>query len=317
MQVCSYWTTEKLILHPFTEPTKQPLANSRSSTDGSEYAEADGIGQDTDVYTPAELQQTIQQMRSDYEAAEAQRQEETHEYLERIDALQSKLQYLTKEAAEIAKNSSFTADLGSTEQKLAAKDEKIALLMEEGRKLSQTELKHMGIIKKLRAKALEDEKQISQSRRLVERYDKDVKEAQERARRAETAERLATERIRLLPKLEKDIEIMRAERDSKTSLIESLQKELSDAKEAAEEVDSKANRQALEMQTQHNVDLANELSRVTLEKELAEKNHLAAIRELHENVERDRERARVAEIERQGEQNVRVFLAFEGQATDK
>ena len=245
-------------------------------------------------------------MQSDYEAAELRRQEEMHEYLERIDALQSKLQYLTREAAEIAKNASSTAEYGSAEQKLAAKDEKIALLMEEGHKLSQTELKHMSIIKKLRSKSVDDEKQLSESRRLTEKNDRAIREAQERAKRAEAAERRATERTRSVPRLEKDLEIMREERDSKTSLIARLQRELSDAQKAAQEADSKAQGEALEAERKRNADLADELSRTRLENEVNQKNHLTEIRDLREKLERDKERARIAEIERQGEQHVRT-----------
>lgn len=245
-------------------------------------------------------------MRSDYEAAELRRQEEMHEYLERIDALQSKLQYLTREAAEIAKNASSTAEYGSAEQKLAAKDEKIALLMEEGHKLSQTELKHMSIIKKLRSKTVDDEKQLSESRRFAEKHDRTIREAQERAKRAEAAERRATETTKSVPKLEKDLEIMREERDSKTSLVARLQRELSDAQKAAQEADSKAQDEALEAERKRNADLADELSRIRLEKEMTQKNHLTEIRDLKGKLERDKERARIAEIERQGEQNVRT-----------
>lgn len=253
-------------------------------------------------------------MRADYEAAELRRQEELHEYLERIDALQAKLQYLTKEAAEVAKNASSAAEYGSTEQKLAAKDEKIALLMEEGHKLSQTELKHMSIIKKLRAKSLEDEKKLSESGRVAEKHDRLVLEARERAKRAEAAERRATERTKSLPKLEEDLENMRKERDSKVSLLESLQEELLNARKAVEKAESKAQGEALEAEKKRTADLADELSRTKMEKEMTEKSHLTELRELKEKIERDKERARVAEIERQGEQNVGISFSRLGQS---
>ena len=292
-----------------------PLADSRRQSfeaSGTKIVEPNstpdsGVVQDTNLRTPAEYQETIEQMRSDYEAAELRRQEEMHEYLERIDALQSKLQYLTKEAADIAKNASSTAAYGSTEQKLAAKDEKIALLMEEGHKLSQTELKHMSIIKKLRGKSIEDEKQLSESRQLAENQDRNIRDLQERVKRAEAAERRATERTRSLVNIERDLENMRDERDRNTSLIETLRKELSDSQTAARENNLKIQEEALDVERKQVASLRDGLSRIKLEKEMTEKDHLAEIRKLKEKIERDNERSRTAAIERQGEQNVRIL----------
>ena len=270
---------------------------------------ASGLPQDIDLRTPAEYQEIIEQMRSDYEAAELRRQEEMHEYLERIDALQSKLQYLTKEAADLAKNASSTAAYGSTEHKLATKDEKIALLMEEGHKLSQTELKHMSIIKKLRGKSIDDEKQLAESRRLVENQDRNLRDLQERAKKAEAAERRATERSKSLANIEKDLENMRDERDRKTSLIETLRKEISDSRTAAREADLKTQEEALDVERKQVAGLRDELSKTKLEKEMTEKDHLVEIRKLKEKIERDNERSRTAAIERQGEQNVRTLFS--------
>ena len=246
-------------------------------------------------------------MQSDYGAAELRRQEEMHEYLERIDALQSKLQYLTKEAADIAKNASSTAAYGSTEHRLALKDEKIALLMEEGHKLSQTELKHMSIIKKLRGKSFEDEKQLSETRRLAETQDRNLRDLQERAKRAEAAERRATETSKSLANIEKDLVNMRDERDRNISLIETLRRELSDSRTVARETDLKIQEEALNTERKQVAVLRDDFSRIKVEKEMKEKDHLAEIRKLKEKIERDNERSRTAAIERQGEQNVRIL----------
>lgn len=253
---------------------------------------------------PEDFEKTIEQMRSDNEAAELRRQEETHQYLERIDALQAKLQYLTKEAAEIAKTASSETKPGSPEQKLALKDEKIALLIEEGQKLSQTELKHMSIIKKLRAKSREDEKAVADAKKAAERFEMTALDAQERAKRAETAEKRAAERLKALSKREKDFESIKADRDAKDSLIRDLQSQLSEATSAAKEAEVKANTEALDKERRRASDLSDELSTVKTEKELAEKQYMNELRELREKSEREKERAKVAEIERQGEQNI-------------
>ena len=283
--------------------TRQSLELTRATTpNATDFPKLNGI--DSSSKMQEEHEKVIEQMRSDYEAAELRRQEETHTYLERIDALQAKLQYLTKEAAEVAKNASAEAQPGSIELKMAVKDEKIALLIEEGQKLSQTELKHMSIIKKLRAKSSEDDKAVADLKRTIEKHEDAAREAQERAKRAESAEKRATERLKSLGRIEKDLENVRAERNAKESLVQDLQLELSQATSAAKEAEVKANAEALAEEKRHAADLADELSSIRVAKELAQKQHQNELRELKERTEREKERARVAEIERQGEQSI-------------
>ena len=285
--------------------TRQSLELTRATTPyATESPTLNGIKIDSTLKTPEEYEKTIEQMQSDYEAAELRRQEETHIYLERIDALQSKLQYLTKEATEVAKNALGEAQSGSTEHKMAVKDEKIALLIEEGQKLSQTELKHMSIIKKLRAKSTEEDKVVADLKRTAEKHEKLAREAQERAKRAEIAEKRADERLKSLGKIEKDLENVRGERNAKDSLVQDLQIQLSQMTSAAKEAEVKANAKALVEEKRHVADLTDELSNMKTEKELAQKQHQSELRELKEKAEREKERARVAEIERQGEQSI-------------
>lgn len=267
---------------------------------------------DTEPETTSKLseqyEQTMEQMQADHEAAELRRQEETHDYLERIDALQSKLQYLSKEAAEMAKATLSEAKPGSMELKLATKDEKIALLIEEGQKLSQTELKHMSIIKKLRTKSAEDETKLADTKRLVEKHEKATREAQERVKRAELAERRATERTKMLPKLEKELESMKMDREANTTLIQDLQRQLSDATSAARESEAKAQAEALEFEQRLTADLRDEISNLKTEREMSDKQHRTELRDLRDRADRERERARIADIEREGEQNVSAAL---------
>lgn len=266
-------------------------------------------------------EQTIAQMRADHETAELRRQEEVHDYLERIDTLQSKLQYLSKEAAEFAKTALLEAKPGSLEQKLAQKDEKIALLIEEGQKLSQTELRHMSIIKKLRAKSTEDESKVAESKRLAEKHEKAAREAQERTKRVELAERRAVERTKLLPKLEKELEALKQDREVKTASIQDLQRQLANATSVAREAESQAQADSLVLEQRLTADLRDEIVNLKAEKEQGEKAYRTEVRGLKERAERENERARLAEIERQGEWNVSLggsipFLLVGGRANE-
>lgn len=263
-----------------------------------------GADPDMDSTTPNQYEEAMQQMRSDYEASEIRRQEENHAYLERIDALQSKLQYLTKEAAEIAKTKLSETQPGSTDHQLATKDEKIALLMEEGHKLSQTELKHMSIIKNLRSKSIEDAKLLADARSIAGKHERSAREAHERAKRAELAEKRASEKTKSLPKLERELEILRTDRDAKASTIQDLQSQLASAKAMANEAQGKVQAEALEEEQRRTAQLLDDLSCLRKEKELSEKRYQNELRDVKEKIEREKERAKVAEIERQGEQHV-------------
>lgn len=266
-------------------------------------------------------QQTIAQMKADLETAELRRQGEVHDYLERIDALQSKLQYLSKETVEFAKATLSVAKPGSLEQKLAQKDERIALLIEEGQKLSQTELRHMSIIKKLRAKSAEDESKVAESKRLGEKHEKASREALERAKRAELAERRAAERTRILPKLEKELETLRQDREVKIVSIQELQQQLANTTSLAREAESQDQAESLQFEQRLTADLRDEIANLKAEKEQGEKAYRIEVRELKERAEREKERARLAEIERQGEWNVSLtgstlFLLVGGRANE-
>ena len=285
--------------------TRPSLEVTRATTPNvAESPKLNGLGAEDALKVPEEYEKILGQMRSDNEAVELRRQEETHSYLEQIDALHAKLKYLTKEAAEIAKNAFVEAVPGSLEQKLASKDERIATLIEEGQRLSQTELKHMSIIKRLRAKGTEDERAVAGSKSAADRHEKAAVEAREKANRAESAEKRASDKIKAFSRIEKDLEILRADRDFKDALIQDLQFQLSQATSAAKEAESNANAEALVLEKKRASEFADALSSVRTDKELTEKQHQNELRELRDKAEREKERAKAAEIERSGEQNI-------------
>lgn len=317
--------------YTFSGPSKEPAISTQDATIEQEYPSIDSGGsistrpsfelkrsipnvldspkqdkieQEANSKTSGEYKQIIEQMRSDYETSELRRQEETHDFLERIDALQSKLQYLTKEAAEIAKKTASEAKPGSNEQKVAAKEERIALLIEEGQKLAQNELKHMSIIKKLRAKSADDDKQLAHVKKSLEKQESVVREAQDRLRRAEMAERQASDKSKMLPKTEKELESIRNERDAKASMIRSLEIQLSNAISLAKEEEGKARAEALEAEQRMTAQLRDEILGLKIEQDSAERQYQNEMRDLKDKMEREKERARVAEVERQREQSV-------------
>ena len=261
------------------------------------------------VKTAAEYEATLSQLRSDYEVSEMRRQEEVHTYTERIDALQAKLQYLSRESAELARASAASAPKGSLERKVAEQEEQIGLLMEEGQKLSKTELKNMTVIKKLRAKLNEDEKTSLEALQKVERAEKQAAEAKEKLKRAEAAEKRASDKLRSYSKLEKDVEALKTERESNNVLIASLRMQAAQSNAKTIETDKAAQTATLEAERKVVFELRNDLSSAKIEQQLAQEKARAEVQELREKADRERERARLAEAESRREQSVSASFA--------
>jgi hypothetical protein len=248
-----------------------------------------------------ELEAEMSQMRTVYEQAEKQRQDEMHAHLERIDALQAKLQYLAKETVAAAKEANASAAAGSPEAKAAAKDEQIALLMQEGEKLSKNELRHMQTIKKLRAKTTEDEKSAAELRKRLDRVERSEADLKQKVRRAEAAERQANEKIKQIAIIEKQVDEMKEDRERAAELIRTLTTQLKTAEKKAEQAQKDANSKATEIDKNRVAELENELEDAQIERKLAEDRAKSEIRKVKDEADRQRERFGVRELEYKNE----------------
>lgn len=252
--------------------------------------------------TPAESEALVTQLQSDFEKVEFQRQEEIYGYIERIDALQAKLQYLSKESAESARKTINSLPAASTEKKLAEKDEQIALLMAEGQKLSKTEMKYLTTIKKLRAKQTEDAKELEEAKKRQEKAEHDGMILSERLRHAEANERRAIEKNKVATQLQKDVDTLRLERDTKDTIIADLRKQLETAIAQEKEAERQAAQEALEIERKRTADLEERVANAEIEKRLAADRAQAQIKELKDKMELEAERTRIASLEMKTEQ---------------
>lgn len=260
-----------------------------------------GASQSLQVLDPSNRPSEDSNSRVDKILNDADRDEEIHGYIERIDALQAKLNYLAKESAESARKAAAEAEQGTLQKKLAEKDEQIALLMEEGQKLSKTELKHMTVIKKLRASTTTIEKEAKQAKEKLEKAEKEKASLAERVKRLENSEKQASQNQKRIAQVEKELEASRSENKSKTETIEELKKQLKEAvSQATGEEVKKLTGELSEKRSQIN-DLEEEVSSEKIERELVEEKLKARERELNAKMEREAERARVAEVELKSE----------------
>ena len=235
---------------------------------------------------------------------ESQRQEEIHSYIERIDALQSKLKYLAKEAAESAKNAAANASPGSAEKQLLEKDEKIALLLEEGQKLSKSEMDHRTVVRKLRQQINDNTKAQAENKKKTEKLERDLTSLEARAKRAEAAEKRANDSLTSQTKVAKDLDTVTNERNALSQTVQEMKAQLSRAVARAETAESKAQSDALEQERRRANDLEEELSTIKIERDISEEKTKKEISGLNEKVEQEKERARMLETELKGEQSV-------------
>ena len=227
-----------------------------------------------------------------------------HGYIERIDALQSKLKYLAKDAAESAKQAAASAEPGSVDKQLREKDEKIALLLDEGQKLSKSEMDHRTAIKKLRQQLIENSKTQTEAKKKTESLERDLSNAEARAQRAEAAEKRANESLSSLTKASRDYDAVVSERNALNETIQEMKAQLVRAVARAEAAESKAQSDALEQEKQRTGQLEEELSSVRTERELSEEALNRENNTLKEKIEEEKGRARMLKAELKGEQSV-------------
>ncbi|KAF1814370.1 hypothetical protein P152DRAFT_456615 [Eremomyces bilateralis CBS 781.70] len=243
----------------------------------------------------------VEELRKKYEEESRQRSEEMHAHLERIDALQAKLQYLAKSAAEAARHAKESAEAGSLDRKLAEKEEQIALLMDEGQTLSKKELQHMTAIKKLRADASVQDKRLGEMKKRLDATERNASEATERARRAEVNERQAIERMKVLGRLEKDVDQLRLDREAAALTIADLKRQLTEANDRAIDAESRVHADSLEAEKRTVVDLTDQLENASIEKKLAEDRARSEIQGIKEQLSQQQEKTKLAESELKAE----------------
>ncbi|KAL4809587.1 TATA element modulatory factor 1 TATA binding-domain-containing protein [Aspergillus unguis] len=286
---------------PVSGPTSEPGAGVPEEAPATTVSETPAESSDV---APKEDQAFDGLSQSEKDVADSGLQEEIHGYIERIDALQSKLKYLAQEAADSARKAAATAEPGSTEKQLREKDERIALLLEEGQKLSKTEMDHRTLIKKLRQQLAENAKLQNEAKKKNERLEKDLANAEARAKRAEAAEKRATASLSAQTKTARDLEAVTAERDALSQTVQEMKGQLTRANNRADTAEAKANSDALDREKQRANQLEEELASIKIERDIGEEKLKREVASLKENVEQEKERARVLEAELKGEQSV-------------
>ena len=260
------------------------------------------IGAQSPAGAVTELQEDrIKQLEQALEDLAVQQQEETHNYVEQIDALQAKLQYLAREATGSARKAAQEAPAGSMEKKLAEKDQQIAGLMEEGKNLASTEQKLRTIIKSLRSKIGDNEKEINNVKTSKGKAEQELEAMRRKARRADDLEKYQEELHKRIGQSQKEIDALKSEGSNKDKTIADLKAQLQKSAEDKEALSKKVNEEALAKERNKVRDLEEQVSDLKVEKDLMVDRSKARENELQEKAERAAERARVVEVELKAE----------------
>ena len=232
-------------------------------------------------------------------------QQEIDGYIERVDALQAKLAYLTKDATESARRSASAAGKGNLERTLAEKDEKIALLMAEGQSLSKTEVKHLSTIKKVRTQLATMHKDQASLKTRAEKAERVIPVLEDRAKRAESvSKRAAEEDVLSSSKYSADSDAIIKERQALTATVADIKAQLARANHRADQAEERAQLDLLEKEKKKSDQLQGDLTSTRLEREFSEEKLRREIKDLQATVSREKEQARVQESEMLSEQAV-------------
>ncbi|KAI1350168.1 hypothetical protein F5Y01DRAFT_163665 [Xylaria sp. FL0043] len=254
----------------------------------------DAITSDLHIERFSLLEKTLQEM-------QVQHQEELNSHIERVDALQTKLQYLTREASEHARSTATSAPAGSLDKKMAEKDDQIAQLMLEGQKLASTDHQNRTIIKKLRAQLVANEKELNEQKVWRQKAEKEIAALRRRIEESNDLEKANEEAHGLLSQSKRDIDKLKGEIEAKDQTIADLKSQLQEEAENAKSLAAKTDDYQREAEQKRVKELEDTVAALKASKKQAESEASQAITELRDKAERASERARAIELELKGE----------------
>lgn len=231
----------------------------------------------------------------EHEALEKRLQDQLLPYVEKIDALQSKLQYLSQEVAESAEQAATAAQAGSAAQKLAEKDKKIAQLMEEGQTLSKNEMKHLAVIKTLRSQAASTAREYSVLKNRADAAEKGLATMEQRAIRAER-------KLQSTSADDRELEAIKKERNALASTVAEMKADLARLTARMEAAERQVQTNDAERLRKQNQELRDDVTSARVERELAEEKLRREIGDLTASLAREKERFAAMETEMLAEQ---------------
>ncbi|KOS20778.1 TATA element modulatory factor [Escovopsis weberi] len=235
------------------------------------------------------------------EEMKAHHQAEIQEYVERIDSLQSKLQYMSRNAADAAKKTASSAAAGSAERKLAEQDERISLLIEEGQKLASAEQQYRATIKRLRLQLAEKDKQMVNVEHDKAKATAEAQALRSRLSSDEEKEKRQQETLRVTAALQREVDGLKRDKLSKDEAMRRLEQETKLKVEQAAAAHADALKKAVSVEEEKQKELENKKAALAAELESTRERSRQDEIEWGEKLERAIERGRAVEGELRAE----------------
>ncbi|XDG10487.1 hypothetical protein ABKA04_010102 [Annulohypoxylon sp. FPYF3050] len=297
-------------IEPGSEQTSTAAADAQNDRDGTSRLPAnepevvvsdDLLATETASSSSILYEQRIANLEKALEETQAQHQEELHSHVERVDALQAKLQYLARQASEAARSTAVNAPAGSEGKIIAEKDQQIAQLMEEGQKLASTEQKHRSIIKKLRGQLALGEKELNEQKLWRQKAENELNVLQKKVNEKSDVEKANIESRKQIGQLKRDLEKLRSEVTARDNTISELENRLQEESDQAKNLAARVKDQ-LQQAGEHRVkELEDAVAALEVEKGLLADRAKIQAKELQEKADRAAERSRAVELELKGE----------------
>ncbi len=162
--------------------------------------------------------------------------------------------------------------------------------MEEGKNLGVTEQKHRAIMKKLRSKIVEDEREISELNISKAKTETGLETLRVQAKRASELEKTQEALQKRLAQTQRDVDAAKTEAASKDKTISDLKSQLQKAADNAEAMSARVNDGALAKERQRVQDLEDQVAALQVERNLVADRAKLQAKELREKAERATER---------------------------
>ncbi|KAF6792362.1 M protein repeat protein [Colletotrichum musicola] len=247
------------------------------------------------------LQAEVDTLRARDKQVVKDQQDEINRHVEQFETLQAKIQFLAQDVTETARNAAAAAPNGSFERKLAERDEKIALLMQEGRGLAATEQKHRSMIRKLKSQTLVDEQALGELRAHLDRTIAELDALRIQATRVDELEQLNQALQISNSGMRDELDALRADLATDKATINKLRKDLQKLTEQANSTVEKANEDALAAEKRRARDLEDTIAALQVEKGLVAERAKNSIAEAEKSAVRAADRVRTVELETQAE----------------
>ncbi|KAK9463404.1 TATA element modulatory factor 1 TATA binding-domain-containing protein [Lipomyces oligophaga] len=224
-----------------------------------------------------------------------QKQDELDYALGRMSVLEEKVSLLSNQL--LAYSSGQRKDVAPLDKQIRERDQKLALLLQEGEELSKKELRYMNTIKRFRGNEQSSARAVQEAQRRQERAEKEAVDLRERLRKSTEIEKKQSDRIKLLAKAESEAEILRRDRDSLKATVSGLRDELANANVMIEDAVKKAQTGALEDEKRKNEALAREIESLKASQVMEKEKITQEVFTLQAKLDRSAERAKTRELE--------------------